>query len=297
MTVSAGRALLSRFSAKLAACAIAQPVLEPSHRWFRREAAHGLRAGNFRVEYQPIVHIETRAACGFEALVRWRHPNVGEIAPDRFISVLEGTSVLGLLTEFVVGRVQSDIVGLDGCGTCHVAINVSPTEFGQSSTVDAFIDAAAAMPRDVTLILELTERGEFKDSACVRDSLKRIRRAGIKLALDDFGTCRSNIDLLERIQFDFLKIDRRFVARLNEGGEFLLSAFQNIARSFELVVVAEGVETETQHATLCAAGVELAQGYLYGRPASPRESLWKFAAPAFGHAEDNVVEAASCTTG
>lgn len=289
MTLLAGRTLLSRVSTTLAACGIAQPEGDQPRRWLRREAARGIPAGNFHVEYQPIVHVETRAVSGFEALVRWRHPYAGEIVPDRFISALEGTSVLGSLTEFVFGRVQNDVARLNGCAACHVAINVSPAELESPGTVDTFIAAAAAMPRDVTLIIELTERGEFHDGALVRESLSRIRRAGIKIALDDFGTCRSNIDLLERAQFCFLKIDRRYIARLDGGSSLLLSAFQNIARHFGLVIVAEGVETEAQHASLRAAGVELAQGYLYGYPASPAESFGKLALPDLEHSRENVV--------
>nr|WP_249798866.1 EAL domain-containing protein [Caballeronia zhejiangensis] len=239
-----------------------------SRRWLQRAVAYGLAHDQFRVHYQPIIDIKTEQIVGFEALARWFHPLLGEIRPDEFIRALEKTHLLTSLMDFMLGRVLEEISKLEGGRVFRICINVDPADLARPRVVDMLISAASLMPRNVTMTLEFTERGELLDSAFTIKSLGRIRRAGIKLAIDDFGTARSNIDLLQRVRFDFLKIDRRYIAQLGEGGWALFRTIVDIARHFDLIVVAEGVETPFQHAMLISAEVELGQGYLYGRPAS-----------------------------
>jgi c-di-GMP phosphodiesterase len=244
-----------------------------SSRWVQREAVHGLHHNQFHVAYQPIVELHTGCVVGFEALARWHHPRMGDVHAEAFIKALEGTPVLGMLTGFVMTNVLADAVHLGVDRVCRIAVNISPAELEQKNVIDILVEGAAALPPNLSLSVELTERNDMRDIRLARRSVERINRAGIKLALDDFGTHRSNVDLLQQIPFDILKIDRRYVSQLNSGGTSLLRAMLDIARHFGLVVIAEGVETIAQHRTLHAAGVEFGQGYLYGRPARAHDAL------------------------
>jgi c-di-GMP phosphodiesterase len=260
-----------------------------SSRWVQREAARGLHNNQFHVAYQPIVELATGCVVGYEALARWHHPRMGDVHAEAFIKALEGTPVLGALTGFVVQQVLDDVLHLDADRICRIAVNISPAELEQTNVIDLLVRAAAALPPNLALSVELTERYDMNDSRLTRQSLERINRAGIKLALDDFGTHRSNVDLLQQISFDFLKIDRRFISQLNSEETSLLKAMLDIARHFGLEVIAEGVETAAQHHTLLGAGVEFGQGYLYGRPTRAQDSLVLATSPAVSPAKKRIL--------
>jgi EAL domain-containing protein (putative c-di-GMP-specific phosphodiesterase class I) len=129
------------------------------------------------------------------------------------------------------------------------------------------------MPDGSGLVMEITERHLLADHGAAMEAFDRLHHAGIRLAVDDFGTRNNNLDMIRNFPFDYLKIDRQFTQDVSPDGRALLRSIVAMAHHFRLVVIAEGIESEAQHALLAEVGVDCAQGYLYRRPASAREIL------------------------
>lgn len=233
----------------------------------------GLRRDQFTVVYQPIVSVRTRQRVGVEALLRWRHPRWGTIPPGSYIEVVESTPLIVDITRFVLQRVVEDIERYRPAMPMHIAVNVAPLNIRRKDFEAELIALQNRMPAGAALVLELTERHLLADQGVVMEAFDRLRRAGIRLAVDDFGTRNSNLDLLRTFPFDYLKIDRQFTQDVDEDAKALLASIVAMAHHFRLVVVAEGIETEAQHALLAEIGVDCAQGYLYQRPAGPATVL------------------------
>jgi EAL domain-containing protein (putative c-di-GMP-specific phosphodiesterase class I) len=194
----------------------------------------GLKRNEFYVVYQPIVAMTDRSVVGVEALLRWHHAKWGPISPAVFMEEVESSDLLEEATRFV-----AEVVA-----------------------------AVRGLPPNTTLVLELTERFLLSESARTSAAFSALRAEGVRFAIDDFGTEHSNLDLLNRFPFDYIKIDRQFVSQVDTGGADLIAAIVALARHFDLKVIAEGVETQSQHDGLKSVGVPYAQGYLYQRPAT-----------------------------
>jgi EAL domain-containing protein (putative c-di-GMP-specific phosphodiesterase class I) len=148
----------------------------------------------------------------------------------------------------------------------RVAINIAPRDLERKGFVAEVEAAQSRLPAGVSLILELTERFLLNESAHTAAIFKTLKAQGIKFAIDDFGTHHSNLDLLSRFPFDYVKIDRQFVSQVDIGGAELIKGIVSVTKHFGLQIIAEGVETEAQHQALQEVGVPFGQGYFYQRP-------------------------------
>lgn len=231
-----------------------------------RAARQGLRRGEFKLVYQPIVNVATGAWAGVEALVRWQHPTWGEVGPDAFIGEIENSPLIGPLTHFVLDTALRELGRLGLPASLHLAINIAPRDLERKTFAHGLTTALAASPYAFPLVLEITERGLLGSSEAVLATFATLRAAGIKFAIDDFGTAHSNIDLLRRFEFDFFKIDRQFVSRAMSGGVDLLAGISSLAKHLGTTIIAEGIEHEAQHRVIADLGIGCAQGYLYAKP-------------------------------
>jgi diguanylate cyclase (GGDEF)-like protein/PAS domain S-box-containing protein len=232
-----------------------------------------LGAGQLEVYYQPIIEVASGRAVKAEALLRWHHPELGMVPPDRFIPIAEETDLIQEIGAWVF-REAADTVKRwhalseeDGVG--QISVNMSPRQFTKDSGVHAFIDYLQAVGIDPSyLVVEITEGLLLDDCSAVTEKLELLRAAGIQLSLDDFGTGYSAMAYLKKFNIDYLKIDRSFVRDLetDPGDRAIAEAIVVMAHRLGLKVIAEGVETEGQRALLMAVGCEYVQGYLYAKP-------------------------------
>lgn len=230
-----------------------------------------LREDEMTLDYQPVVSRQPRALRKLEALVRWRHPDLGRLAPDRFIPMVEANAAaVSALTEWVIGRAIRDYLDLQAQGVAvPIAVNVSPRNVLDLAFPDRIEQALrkAGMPAH-QLCIEITESAALQDIGTALDILSRIRLKGMHLAIDDFGTGSSSLTLLRRMPFSAVKIDRSFIADMqaSRDSQAIVKAIIDLTRNIELENIAEGVETEETAALLETLGVDMMQGYLFARP-------------------------------
>jgi EAL domain-containing protein (putative c-di-GMP-specific phosphodiesterase class I)/hemoglobin-like flavoprotein len=226
-----------------------------------------LAANELEVYYQPIVSIETRRSVCMEALVRWRHPLLGLLSPDKFIPLAEDTGLINLLGEQVLRQACSDAVRWPV--HINLAVNISPVQFqgADLATRVAGILRTSGLPSK-RLELEITESVLLQRSSQNIGTLHELHDIGASIALDDFGTGYSSLSYLRMFPFDKIKIDKLFVSEMSHVDvcAAIVCAIANLGRSLHIVTTAEGVETEEQFELLRAAGCTQAQGYLFGRP-------------------------------
>lgn len=241
----------------------------------RLSIAHELRRAqidtHFEVHYQPIVDLRNGRVTKAEALVRWRHPQRGLIAPAEFIPVAEEIGMIGDIGNWVfmsaVRAVQEwrALAGED----VQVSVNKSPRQFLSASKGFSWIDylREQQLPPQA-LVVEITEGLLLDDRPAVADALLAFRDAGVQVGIDDFGTGYSAMSYLKKFDVDYLKIDRSFIRDITTDPSDLAIAEAVIVMAHKLGmrVVAEGVETAEQRALLQAAGCDFAQGYFYARP-------------------------------
>lgn len=223
------------------------------------------------LHYQPQVDLTSGQVSGMEALLRWQHPELGAVAPDQFIPLAEEANLINGIGEWVIRRVCRDMrCWLDkGIKVPPVAINVSPLQFRDPGLIRQVTSALSHYRIDPALIcIEVTEGALMDDVPGSEAMLKGLRAAGVKLALDDFGTGYSSLSYLKRFPFDKLKIDQSFVRDLttSQSDSVLVRVMVAMAHGLGMCVVAEGVETEAQCATLLPSGCDEIQGYLFSRP-------------------------------
>lgn len=231
---------------------------------------HALERGEFRLHYQPKADLRSGAVTGVEALLRWQSDPHTLVAPDAFIRVLEETGLILPVGRWVLFEAARQVVEWrqSGLGPLRLAVNLSPRQLRRSDFVETIGDllAETSLPADA-LELELTE-SMLMDGDELRITLKALSDLGVRLAIDDFGTGYSSLAYLKRFFVDTLKIDRSFVADTPGDSDdvAIISAIVALARSLNLQVVAEGVETEAQATLLRGLGCDEMQGYLLGRP-------------------------------
>jgi len=240
----------------------------------------GLKLNQFDVHYQPIIDIHSRRVAGLEALLRWKHPSQGYVSPERFIEVAEETGLIIPIGQFVLDRLGRDINSWreQGGHLVPVSMNVSAVQLERTRLRELIQQAMEKYRIGPQLIaLELTEgslfenrTGEFRE-----DALASLRDLGVKIAIDDFGTGYSSLSYLKRWRVDSLKIDRSFVRDIatDPSDHAIVSAIVAMARSLNIQVVAEGIETWQQLEILRNMGCSLAQGFLFARPCSAADSL------------------------
>jgi diguanylate cyclase (GGDEF)-like protein len=228
---------------------------------------NALTRGEFALHYHPIVDIRTNETANVEALIRWRHPERGPIAPADFIPLAEESGLINQIGEWVLRRACADAAGWPP--QYKVAANLSPVQFRRGNLVDVIsgILAEAGLSPD-RLMLEITESVLMQGSSENFETLHQLRKLGISIVLDDFGTGYSSLSYLRMFPFDQIKIDRSFVSELSSNADCaaIVSAVAGLGRSLHVDTVAEGVETEDQLMLVRAAGCTHAQGFLFGRP-------------------------------
>jgi diguanylate cyclase (GGDEF)-like protein/PAS domain S-box-containing protein len=240
----------------------------------------GLKLQQFDVHYQPIIDIHTRRVAGLEALLRWKHPSQGFVSPERFIEVAEETGLIIPIGQFVLDRIGRDISTWreEGAHLVPVSMNVSAVQLERTKLRELVQQAMLKNRIGPQLIaLELTEgslfetrTGEFRE-----DALASLRDLGVKIAIDDFGTGYSSLSYLKRWRVDSLKIDRSFVRDIatDPSDHAIVSAIVAMARSLNIQVVAEGIETWQQLEILRSMGCSLAQGFLFAKPCSANDAM------------------------
>ncbi len=238
----------------------------------------GIAAGELEVWYQPLVDARDRRIVGAEALVRWQHPRRGLVLPDQFIALAEENNLIGPLTRRVIEQVKRD---LDALGKLppdfRISINLARADLADHNLV-ATLDEIFGMGRSLgRLGFEITERELLANMiGRAREVVEQLRAGGAEIALDDFGTGYSGLSHLRHLPLHYIKIDRSFIWALDTEAvtASLVDNIVSLARTLEMGLVAEGVETEQQRAHLLAIGVFLHQGWLYGR-VLPFEALRK----------------------
>jgi diguanylate cyclase (GGDEF)-like protein/PAS domain S-box-containing protein len=240
-----------------------------------------LGAGQLEVYYQPIIDVVSGRAVKAEALLRWHHPELGMVPPDRFIPIAEETDLIQEIGAWVFCEASDTAKrwhALSGEDGVQISVNMSPRQFIKDSGVRAAIDYLPTIGLDPChLVVEITEGLLLDDGMAITEKLELLRAAGIQLSLDDFGTGYSAMAYLKKFHIDYLKIDRSFVRDLetDSGDRAIAEAIVVMAHRLGLKVVAEGVETEGQRALLAGVGCEYVQGYLYAKP-MPVEAFLKY---------------------
>jgi diguanylate cyclase (GGDEF)-like protein len=236
-------------------------------RRLERDLAQALERGEFEVHYQPILNLKRQAFAGFEALLRWRHPEDGLIPPGQFIPVAEETGLIVPIGEWVLREAIAEAASWPR--ELRVAINVSSVQFQRGNVVATIMNAlgsAGLAPERVEI--EITESVFFENSESNLDALRQLHALGLKIALDDFGTGFSALSYLLSYPFDKIKIDGGFVRAIDNalGAQTIVRAVAEIGHGMGIVTTAEGIETAAQLRNVHAAGYTEAQGFLIARP-------------------------------
>ncbi|MEQ1941216.1 bifunctional diguanylate cyclase/phosphodiesterase [Mesorhizobium sp. VNQ89] len=242
-------------------------------RWIEAELHGAFERGDFDLHYQPQIDLLKGRTVGYEALIRWKHPERGMIPPMEFIPIAEETGMIGPIGEWVLRKACRDARHLPE--DCFVAVNISAVQFMTKDFVGLVSDIIRETGIEPKrLELELTETAMMQDRARAAVILKQLSELGVTVAVDDFGTGYSNLSYLIDFSFHKLKIDRSFVSRLetDQNSGAVVSTIVGLSRALGVDAIAEGVETENQATLLRAAGCDVFQGFLFGRPAPLRMS-------------------------
>ncbi len=249
----------------------------------QQELPRALAAREFEVFYQPQVRLADRRIVGAEALIRWRHPRLGLLAPAAFLAPLEASRLAAPVGRFVLREACAQAAAWRRAGATdlRVGVNLFGAQFHSASLVDEVRAALAESGLPASCLeLEITETIILQHDEALIAPLRALRDLGIGLAFDDYGTGYASLSLLKRFPLTRLKIDRSFVQGMEGSAgdqaiqdqatkdRAIVRSVLTLGRSFDLSVIAEGVETEAMARRLAAMGCEEAQGYLFGRPMS-----------------------------
>jgi EAL domain-containing protein (putative c-di-GMP-specific phosphodiesterase class I) len=254
---------------------------------------HAIDRGELHLQYQPYTDLASGRVIGLEALLRWSHPEFGQVGPDRFIPLAEEIGVIDAISDWVLRTACTQAARWRAAGLPDIslAVNLSPRNFWDPELPGrvAGIIAETGWPAS-QLCLEITE-GTIMGQQDPEASLQRLADLGVRLAVDDFGIGYSSLGSLRRFPVDILKIDRSFTHGIPQNGDnlALVRTIIALAGNLGLTVVAEGVETGEQHRTLLDAGCRQGQGYLYGKPMGAAEIEALLRRAAAGLSRDAVL--------
>ncbi len=262
-----------------------------ARRRLERDLRNALVNGEFTLHYQPLVNLERDQVCGFEALLRWAHPERGTVMPADFIPLAEETGLIVPIGAWVLRTACAEAATWPD--HLKVAVNLSPAQFKDRNLVNTVLGALATsrMPPQ-RLELEITESVMLQDEEVAFATLKQMHDLGVRIALDDFGTGYSSLSNLRKFPFDKIKIDRSFVSDLSEANVDALAVVRSIAQlgvSLGMATTAEGVETRDQLERIRAEGCTEMQGYYICPPSSAQEIARLFFP---GHQDRRAREAA-----
>ena len=238
-----------------------------TRRSLERDMRTALAQGGFELFYQPLVNLQTKKVTAFEALMRWNHPDRGNVPPSEFIPVAEEMGLIVQLGEWALRRACQEAVKWPE--PIRVSVNLSSLQFAKGNLVSTVVSALASAGLPASrLELEITESVLLEKSERNIGILNQLRGLGVRISMDDFGTGYSSIGYLRSFPFDKIKIDRSFVRDLlvDEGSLAIVRAIAGLGISFGMTTTAEGVETEEQMRCLNLEGCVEVQGYLYSRP-------------------------------
>jgi len=259
----------------------AMQALETSRRWLADNIDRALaQGGQFQLHYQPFVALADRRLLGFEALIRWQHPERGQIMPGEFIPFAEESGQINTIGQWALFEAVRQLVAWDQLGfKGELAVNLSGRQFTET---DLLADAAKIIAQLGPVApgrykLEVTESMAMDNPQQTTEILKALANLGLKISIDDFGTGYSSLAYLHRFPFHTLKIDRSFVMRLDAGREprEIVKTIVGLGVALDKQVLAEGIEDEQQASTLRDLGVQVGQGWLFARalPAAEATAL------------------------
>ncbi|MDE2435457.1 MAG: EAL domain-containing protein [Sphingomonadales bacterium] len=231
-----------------------------------RDLRHAIARGELRLFLQPLVEVVSEEMTGYEALLRWQHPQRGLVPPDLFIPVAEETGLIVPIGEWVIRSAFAEAASWSRPDT--IAINLSPVQIGNANLLPVIVNALAETGLDPSRVeFEITEGVLLHNSEANIGVLNRLHLLGVKIALDDFGTGYASLNYLLTFPFDKIKIDRRFVSELatREESRAIVGAVINLANQLGMCTLAEGVEEPAQLNTLKEHGCRMVQGWLFGK--------------------------------
>jgi diguanylate cyclase (GGDEF)-like protein len=243
-----------------------------TRRILEQDLRKALPAGEFELYYQPVVNLASQTVSGFEALIRWNHPQRGLVSPGTFIPLAEEIGFIVPMGEWVIREACATAAGWPG--NSRVAINISAVQFRNPGLLQVIIGALATSGLDPTrLEIEITETVLLQNKDTTLAVLHQLRALGVRIALDDFGTGYSSLTYLQCFPFDKIKIDRSFVKDITEntGSLNIVRAVAALASGMGMTATAEGVETREQLDSITSEGCTEMQGFLFSRPLPAHE--------------------------
>ncbi len=248
-----------------------------TRRIMEQDLRKGLPGGEFELYYQPVVNLASNAISGFEALIRWNHPEKGLISPATFIPLAEDIGFIVPLGEWVIR--QACATAAHWPDDLHVAINISAAQFRSPGLLQVIVGALATSGLQPTrLEIEITETVLLHNRDTTLAVLHQLRALGVRIAMDDFGTGYSSLTYLQCFPFDKIKIDRSFVKDITEnaGSLNIVRAVAALAKGMGMAATAEGVETGAQLDKIVSEGCTEMQGFLFSRPLPVQEIERRF---------------------
>lgn len=254
---------------------------------FERQLIAGLENDQFFVEFQPIMSLETGDLAGFEALVRWRHPDLGNVSPQRFIPVAENLEAVVHLDREIIARSLSFIAEANqvlnevcaktaSCPPIHVSFNLSTVRLSDGSVIGDIDAALAEHAVDPAMLkVEVNEQVLIRDAQQAIAILSELRSRGIGVLLDDFGTGYSSLSYLARLPIDILKVDRSFIKAMtrSQQSKTIMASICAMASALGKSVIAEGIEKPEQVQLLADMDCAYGQGYYFAAPMAAQDAL------------------------
>jgi diguanylate cyclase (GGDEF)-like protein len=241
------------------------------------ELRQAISKSELRLYYQPQISMSSSRIVGMEALIRWQHPVHGLLNPGDFIDLAEEAGLIGAITDWVLVEACRQLSRwiAKGFENLRISINVSPQEFDRDDMVERVCSQVSKyhLPAD-SLEIEITEKTFLRDATNVINRMRALRDRGIRISIDDFGTCYSSLNYLRLFPISTIKIDQSFIRDLSEEHRVspIIQAIIGIASGFGLHLLAEGVETNCQMNILHALGCDEMQGYLFSKPVPTAEA-------------------------